>query len=80
MPATLSRVSKKPGRCGGEACMRDTRITVRGLVEWRRLWKPDAWLLANFPALNQADRSAAWEYAAAHQEEIDEAIQRNAKA
>ena len=37
MTTTTSWISKKPDRCGGDACIRDTRITVWGLMEWRRL-------------------------------------------
>ena len=30
MAVTASWISKKPDRCGGDACVRDTRITVWG--------------------------------------------------
>lgn len=33
MTTTASWISKKPGRCGGDACVRETRIPVWGLVE-----------------------------------------------
>jgi uncharacterized protein (DUF433 family) len=78
MTAIASWITTNTDRCGGAACVRDTRITVWGLVEWQRLGKTDAWLLDNFPQLNAADLAAAWEYAAAHPDEVDQAIRCNA--
>lgn len=77
MPATASWVSKNPDRCGGDACLRDTRITVWGLVAYRRLGMSDAWIMQAVQGLTPADLEAAWDYAAAHPEEIDEAIRAN---
>src|SRR5438552_2172047 len=36
-----SWVKKTPNVCGGDACIRNTRITVNGLVEWRKLGLAD---------------------------------------
>lgn len=77
MAAVASWVSKKPNRCGGEACVRDTRITVWGLVAQRRVVATDAEILQVVPGLTRADLDAAWEYATAHPDEIDRAIQEN---
>src|SRR5713226_242655 len=77
MTITASWISKKPDRCGGDACVRDTRITVWGLVAYRRLGMSDAEILRAVQGLTPADLEAAWEYAAAHPEEIDEAIRAN---
>ncbi len=77
MPATASWVSKNPDRCGGDACVRDTRITVWGLVNYRRLGMSDAGIMQAVQGLSTADLEAAWDYAAAHPEEIDEAIRAN---
>jgi uncharacterized protein (DUF433 family) len=57
--------------------MRDTRITVWGLVAYQRLGMSDAEILAAVQGLTRADLEAAWEYAAAHRKEIDEAIRAN---
>ena len=73
MAVTTSWISKKPDRCGGEACVRDTRITVWGLVNSRRLGIPDGQLLDGIIGLQPADLEAAWEYAAGHAEEIERA-------
>jgi uncharacterized protein (DUF433 family) len=77
MPITASWISKQPDRCGGEACVRDTRITVWGLVYYRRLGMTDAAILKAVQGLAPADLEAAWEYAAANAEEIDRAIRAN---
>jgi uncharacterized protein (DUF433 family) len=77
MTTTASWISKKPDRCGGDACIRDTRITVWGLVEWRRLGRSDADILRGLPNLTADDLATAWEYAAAHPDEIERALWEN---
>lgn len=77
MATTASWISKRPDRCGGDACIRDTRIPVWVLVNFRRLGGPDADILRSYPGLTVADLEAAWEYAAANAEEIDTAIREN---
>lgn len=75
-----SWVEKSPNVCGGDACIRKTRITVWGLVEWRSLGLSDAEILQHLPDLTEADLEAAWEYYDQHQHEIDQAIRENAEA
>lgn len=70
-------ISKEADRCGGDACIRDSRIPVWVLVNYRRLGGSDANLLRDYPSLTSADLEAAWRYAAAHEEEIDRAIREN---
>jgi uncharacterized protein (DUF433 family) len=77
MATTASWVSAKADRCGGVACVRDLRIPVWALVNARRQGASDAEILRSYPSLQPADLSAAWEYAAHHLEEIDEAIRQN---
>jgi uncharacterized protein (DUF433 family) len=77
MTVTTSWISKKPDRCGGVACLRDTRITVWGLVAYRRLGMSAGEIIHAVQGLTPADLEAAWEYAAAHPQEIDEAIRMN---
>jgi len=75
MDKTKSWVTKTPEVCGGDACIRTTRHTVHGLVEWKRLGVSDERLLAMFqPPLTQADLDAAWQYAAEHPAEIERAL------
>ena len=80
MTTAASWITKEASRCGGDACIRDSRITVWGLVEWQRLGLTDAAILESVPGLTQADLEAAWDYAASHRDEIDEAIRQNAEA
>ncbi len=77
MTMTASWISKKPDRCGGDACIRETRIPVWVLVNYRRLGASDADVLRAYPGLTPADLEAAWEYAAANLAEIDRAIREN---
>jgi uncharacterized protein (DUF433 family) len=77
MSTAASWISKRPDRCGGDACVRDTRITVWGLVAYRRLGMRDEEILRAVAGLTPADLEAAWEYAAANEEESDRAIREN---
>jgi len=77
MTVTTSWISKKPDRCGGDACVRDTRITVWGLVAYQRLGMSAGEILHAVQGLIPADLEEAWDYAATHAEEIDEAIRVN---
>jgi uncharacterized protein (DUF433 family) len=77
---TPSWVQKTPGVCGGEPCIRNTRHTVSGLVQWRRLALSDASILERQPDLGQADLEAAWAYYDQHREEIDRSIREDEDA
>ena len=72
-----SWVQKTPNLCEGDACLRNTRITVWGLVAYRRLGMSDVEIMRAVQGLTPSDLEAAWEYAAGHAEEIDEAIRAN---
>ena len=72
-----SWIQKTPGVCGGDACIRDTRHTVYGLVEWKQMGLPDARILEHHPDLSLIDLEAAWDYYAQNPAEIDEAIRAN---
>lgn len=74
---TSSWVRKTPGVCGGRACVRDTRITVWGLVNSRRLGAPDEQMLENIVGLPREDLQAAWNYYREHPAEIDDDIRVN---
>jgi uncharacterized protein (DUF433 family) len=71
---TKSWIQKSPGVCGCEPCVRNTRHTVAGLVEWKKQGITDARILEHHPDLIQADLEAAWAYYASHREEIEQAI------
>jgi uncharacterized protein (DUF433 family) len=77
---TKSWIQRSPGVCGGEPCLRNTRHTVAGLVEWKKQGLTDARILEHHPDLTQADLEAAWAYYATHREEIDQAVKEDAEA
>ena len=72
-----SWVQKTPNVCGGGACIRNTRITVWGLVLSRRLGASDASILTNIVGLTPDDLEAAEDYYRHNRAEIDEAIRVN---
>ncbi len=72
-------LKKKPGVCGGDACIASTRIPVWVLVNYRRLGCSDTELLKNYPTLRSSDLANAWVYAEAHPDEIETAIRENEK-
>jgi uncharacterized protein (DUF433 family) len=63
--------------CGGAARIIRTRIPVWLLESLRRGGKTDAELLTAFPTLTAEDLANAWNYARAHQEEMDREIAAN---
>jgi type III restriction enzyme len=72
-----SWIQKKPGVCGRRACIRNTRITVWGLVNSRRLGLADDQILEQIGGLIPEDLEAAWDYYASHAAEIDADIREN---
>ena len=75
-----STITRQPGRCGGSACIRQTRYTVWGLVELWRLGMADAEILSAHPELSAADLDAARFYAAEHSDEIERDLWANEAA
>jgi uncharacterized protein (DUF433 family) len=75
-----SWVQKTANVCGGDACIRNTRITVHGLVHYRQLGLSDQRLLEAIQGLTEDDLVAAWDYYADHAAEIDKAIRLNEEA
>ncbi len=67
-------IRKTPNVCGGQACIRQTRIAVWMLVMDRKLGMTDAQVLSSFPTLTQADLDTAWDYYRANPVEIEQAI------
>jgi len=67
-------IKQTPGVCGGNACIRNTRIPVWTLVSLRSQGAKDRELLEDYPSLHQTDLEAAWIYYQQHQDEIDRAI------
>src|SRR5580704_15423866 len=80
LKTATSWVQKTPSICGGDACIRNTRITVHGLVHYRQLGFSDQRLLEMIQGLTQEDLVAAWDYYGGHAAEIEEAIRLNEEA
>jgi uncharacterized protein (DUF433 family) len=80
MSFAASWIEKTPHVGGGDACIRNTRHTVYGLVEWKELGLTDERILQHHPDLTRADLEAAWDYYEHHREEIDQAIQADNEA
>jgi len=70
-----SWIQTSVGVCGGEPCIRTTRHTVSGLVEWKKLGLSDSRILERHPDLTPADLEVAWAYYASHREDIERALQ-----
>jgi uncharacterized protein (DUF433 family) len=77
---TLNRIRKTPNIMGGKACIRQTRIAVWTLVEWKHLGVSDARLLSDYPDLTADDLQAASDYYEEHAAEIDADIRENNRA
>lgn len=75
-----SGITKTPGVMGGDACIRNTRIPVWLLVNYRRLGATDVDLLQDYPDLSAADLVNAFNYADAHLDEMEIAIRRQKEA
>lgn len=75
-----SWIRKTPDVCGGDACIRDSRITVWGLVESKRVGLSDAEILRCVVGLTPADLNAAWAYYEQNQEEIEQILRAEAEA
>src|SRR5215470_647031 len=71
-------IRKTPGVIGGDACVGNRRIAVWMLVEARHAGISDEQLLTDYdPPLSRPELDAAWRYAAAHPEEIAQAMREN---
>jgi uncharacterized protein (DUF433 family) len=80
-PDVGDRITKIPGICGGEACLRGTRLPVWGFVERKLQGATDEELRQLFrPPLTREDLNAVWAYAVAHPEEVERALWLNAAA
>lgn len=77
MAMTTDRITKTPGVCGGNACVRGHRIPVWSLVEARRLGSTEDKLLESFPDLTPTDLKEAWEFQRLHPLEIEREIWEN---
>lgn len=70
-------IQKTPGVCGGDACIRQTRIPVWLLEESLRLGLSESEILEDHPSLRVDDLANAWAYVRTHRDEIDRNIKEN---
>ncbi len=77
---TWPGIQKTAGVVGGDACIAGTRIAVWMIEGYRRIGWTDAQILANHPSLKIADLECAWNYVAAHSEEIDRTMHEHEEA
>jgi uncharacterized protein (DUF433 family) len=75
-----SGINKTLGVVGGDACIRNMRIPVWSLVEYRQMGASDRRILEAYPQLTETDLVNAWAYAAAFPDEIAQAIAKNEEA
>ena len=78
---TTSWLQKTPGVCGGDACIRNTRHTVAGLVQWQRLGLSNVQILEHHPDWTGAGMlEIAWWYYHRNRAEIDQTIKEDVEA
>src|SRR4051812_19075816 len=70
-------VRETAGVMGGDACIRETRIPIWLLVQYKRAGLSDGELLQSYPSLNASDLAVAWDYFAAHSAEIESQMRRH---
>jgi uncharacterized protein (DUF433 family) len=75
-----SWIQKRPNVCGGKPCIRDSRISVHGIIEYLQLGVSKEELPERIIGLTPADIEAAEAYYAANRDEIDEIIRADAEA
>jgi uncharacterized protein (DUF433 family) len=75
-----SWIQKTPGVVGGKPCIRNTRISVHGFVEWRNLGRSDDQIIEDIGGLTREDLDEAWRYYDANRAEIDEILRREEEA
>jgi len=61
----FERITRDPARMNGQPCIRDTRLTVRRVVEAVALYPDRSLLHREYPELDDEDIRQALEYAAA---------------
>ena len=62
---TFDRITVEPGKCGGKACIRGMRITVRRVLEVLATYREREEIFREYPYLEEEDLRQALRYAAA---------------
>jgi uncharacterized protein (DUF433 family) len=74
-PRPAVEIKRTPGVCGGSPCVGNRRVTVHGLVIWRRLGLSDEEIIDAIQGLTADELRAAWRYYDAHPDEINALIE-----
>ena len=61
----FDRITVEPGKCGGKACIRGLRITVRRALEILATYREREDIFREYPFLEEEDLKQALRYAAA---------------
>ena len=69
-----SYIQRTPDVCGGDARVRETRVTVGTLIALQQEGATEAELIENFPALTPSDLDAVWSYYRTHAAEVEASI------
>ena len=73
----VSGIERTAGVCGGDPCVRRTRIPVWLLVRAQQLGSSDEDILVDYPTLSHQDLDNAWHYYEQHRADIDQQIADN---
>jgi uncharacterized protein (DUF433 family) len=72
-----NHIEKKPGVCGGKACVAGTRIRVQDIYVWHELQGQSAdEIVSRFPQLSLADVHAALAYYWDNRDEVEQEMAR----
>jgi len=64
MASELHRITTQPDVCGGRPCIRQTRVRVKDVLDLLAAGATNEEILEDYPYLEQADITAALEFAA----------------
>ena len=70
----VAGIERTAGVCGGDPCVRRTRIPVWVLVRARQLGSSDEEILEDYPTLSRHDLDNTWCYYEQHRADIDQQI------
>lgn len=68
--STFDRITQDPARMNGQPCIRNTRITVRRVLEALATFPDRKEFFAEYPSLEEEDVQQALAYAGAHLEDV----------
>lgn len=70
-------ITRNPRICGGEPIIKETRISVRLIVEWDNVGESVDEIVAMYPHITHAQVYDALSYYYDHKEEVDQYLKEN---